>query len=34
MKIGVLSFQGGVKEHMDHIKSLGTDAVEIKIADN
>jgi 5'-phosphate synthase pdxT subunit len=30
MKIGVLSFQGGVKEHMDHIKSLGTDAVEIK----
>ncbi len=20
MKIGVLSFQGGVKEHMDHIK--------------
>jgi 5'-phosphate synthase pdxT subunit len=30
MKIGVLSFQGGVKEHMDHIRTLGADAVEIK----
>ncbi|WML34625.1 pyridoxal 5'-phosphate synthase glutaminase subunit PdxT [Clostridium sp. OS1-26] len=30
MKIGVLSIQGGVKEHVNHVKALGVDAVEIK----
>lgn len=30
MKIGVLSLQGGVIEHIDHLKHLDTDAVEVK----
>lgn len=30
MKIGVLSIQGGVREHINHVKALGSDAVEIK----
>ncbi|WP_411679526.1 pyridoxal 5'-phosphate synthase glutaminase subunit PdxT [Clostridium thailandense] len=30
MKIGVLSIQGGVIEHIKHIESLGAEAVEIK----
>jgi 5'-phosphate synthase pdxT subunit len=30
MKIGVLSIQGGVREHINHVKVLGADAVEIK----
>ncbi|MBI6874703.1 pyridoxal 5'-phosphate synthase glutaminase subunit PdxT [Clostridium aciditolerans] len=30
MKIGVLSIQGGVREHINHVKALGADAVEIK----
>lgn len=30
MKIGILSIQGGVIEHINHIKALGTEAVEIK----
>ncbi len=30
MKIGVLSLQGGVIEHINHIRALGTEAVEIK----
>lgn len=30
MKIGVLSLQGGVVEHIDHIKKLGYEAVEVK----
>lgn len=30
MKIGVLSLQGGVIEHINHIKALGADAIEVK----
>lgn len=30
MKIGVLSFQGGVIEHIKHINALGHDAIEVK----
>lgn len=30
MKIGILSLQGGVIEHINHIKALGVEAVEIK----
>lgn len=30
MKIGVLSIQGGVIEHIRHIESLGAEAIEIK----
>lgn len=30
MKIGVLSIQGGVREHINHLQALGVDAVEIK----
>lgn len=30
MKIGVLSIQGGVIEHMNHIKELGYEAIEVK----
>jgi 5'-phosphate synthase pdxT subunit len=30
MKIGVLALQGGVIEHINHLKSLGCDAIEIK----
>lgn len=30
MKIGVLSLQGGVVEHINHIKKLGSIAVEVK----
>ena len=30
MKIGVLALQGGFKEHIDHIKSLGYQAVEVR----
>ncbi|MTK13053.1 MAG: pyridoxal 5'-phosphate synthase glutaminase subunit PdxT, partial [Clostridiaceae bacterium] len=30
MKIGVLSIQGGVREHINHVKALGADAIEIK----
>lgn len=32
MKIGVLAIQGGVIEHLKHIKALGHEAVEIKKA--
>lgn len=31
MRIGVLALQGGFKEHIDAIKKLGHDAVEIKL---
>lgn len=34
MKIGVLSLQGGVIEHINHIKALGEMAVEVKSADD
>ncbi len=30
MKIGVLSFQGGVIEHLNHIKALGHTGIEVK----
>lgn len=30
MKIGVLAFQGGVIEHMNQIKALGHEAIEVK----
>ena len=30
MKIGVLALQGGVIEHLNHIKALGIEAVEVK----
>ena len=30
MRIGVLSLQGGVVEHMNHIRELGCEAVEVK----
>ncbi|OOM10984.1 pyridoxal 5'-phosphate synthase glutaminase subunit PdxT [Clostridium saccharobutylicum] len=30
MKIGVLSFQGGVVEHLNQIKRLGHDSIEVK----
>lgn len=30
MKIGVLSLQGGVVEHINHIRKLGSEAVEVK----
>lgn len=32
MKIGVLSLQGGVIEHLSHLRSLGVDGVEVKEA--
>ncbi len=34
MKIGILSIQGGVREHINHIKALGVDAIEIKKLEN
>lgn len=34
MKIGVLALQGGVVEHIDHIKAIGEEAVEIKKLDD
>lgn len=30
MKIGVLAFQGGIVEHINHLKSLNCEAVEVK----
>ena len=30
MKVGVLSFQGGVIEHLNQIKALGHTGVEVK----
>lgn len=30
MKIGILSLQGGIKEHKDHLIKLGAEPVEIK----
>lgn len=30
MKIGVLSFQGGVVEHLNQIKQLGYEGIEVK----
>ena len=30
MKIGVLSLQGGVAEHINHIEELGCEAIEVK----
>jgi pyridoxal 5'-phosphate synthase pdxT subunit len=30
MKVGVLSFQGGVIEHLNHIKALGYTGIEVK----
>lgn len=30
MKVGVLSFQGGVIEHLNHIKALGHTGIEVK----
>lgn len=30
MKIGVLAFQGGVVEHIKHLKSLNCEAIEVK----
>lgn len=30
MKIGVLSLQGGVIEHINHIKKIGHEAIEVK----
>ncbi|KMT23371.1 pyridoxal 5'-phosphate synthase glutaminase subunit PdxT [Clostridium cylindrosporum] len=30
MKIGILSIQGGVIEHINHIKALGHEALEVK----
>ena len=30
MKIAVLALQGGVKEHIDHLKSLGCEATELR----
>lgn len=30
MKIGVLALQGGVIEHINHLKTLGVNAVEVK----
>lgn len=30
LKIGVLSLQGGVVEHLNHIKAVGAEAVEVK----
>lgn len=33
MKIGVLSLQGGVNEHINHINKLGHDGIEIKSSD-
>lgn len=32
MKIGVLSLQGGVIEHMNHIKKLGHEVIKVKSA--
>ena len=32
MKIGVLSIQGGVIEHINHLKALGTTTVEVKFS--
>ncbi|MDP4145203.1 MAG: pyridoxal 5'-phosphate synthase glutaminase subunit PdxT [Bacillota bacterium] len=33
MKIGVLSLQGGVIEHLKHIQALGHEAIEVKRAE-
>lgn len=33
MKIGVLALQGGVIEHINHLKALGSEAVEIRKAE-
>jgi 5'-phosphate synthase pdxT subunit len=33
MKIGVLALQGGVKEHINHLKALNCDAVEVRKAE-
>ena len=30
MKVGVLAFQGGVEEHLNQIKTLGHEAVQVK----
>jgi len=30
MRIGVLSLQGGVAEHINHVRELGSEAVEVK----
>lgn len=30
LKIGVLSFQGGIIEHVNHLKSLGIDTVQVR----
>lgn len=32
MKIGVLSIQGGVIEHIKHLKALGAITVEVKFS--
>ncbi|QCX34330.1 pyridoxal 5'-phosphate synthase glutaminase subunit PdxT [Caloramator sp. E03] len=32
MKIGVLSLQGGVIEHLSHLRNLGVDCIEVKEA--
>ncbi|MDT8718896.1 pyridoxal 5'-phosphate synthase glutaminase subunit PdxT [Clostridium sp. 19966] len=32
MKIGVLAFQGGVIEHLKHLKALGVEPIEVKKA--
>lgn len=34
MKIGVLSLQGGVTEHINHLKSLNCEAIEVKMAED
>lgn len=34
MKIGILSLQGGVAEHLNHIKELGCEAIEVKKLEN
>lgn len=34
MRIGILSIQGGVAEHINHVEALGVEAVEIKKVDD
>lgn len=34
MKVGVLSLQGGVIEHISHLKMLDVDAIEVKTIDD
>lgn len=34
MKIGVLSLQGGVQEHLNHLRELGAEAAEVKKAED